>query len=227
MAKAPELRASDLAAVSKWGRAAGLLHQLLRRPDPKEMLEERRRRGDELREGIDWPGGDGSPEAIVIRLRDYARYPQIDDRVFDFSSSSWFKFELKEVRDDCLEVFDSIQEVRIRNGKAREIDYQGDHAHLVYVVGRIPLENIAVIDWRAEPYYGLPRFYCHYGRRGPFREIVLYVKDGARFVEMEGIVYKGRNLRMPRRLWLNWRLRREDKAAQKELRRDWEDDPEP
>jgi hypothetical protein len=191
------------------------------------MLEERRRRGDELRAGIAWPEGEGSPEAIVIRLRDYARYPQIDNRVLDFSASSWFKFELKAVRDDCLEVFDSIQEVEIRKGRAREIDYQGEHGHLVYVVGRIPLESIGVIDWRADPYYGLPRLYCHYGWRGPFREVVLYTKDDSRLVEMDGIAYKGRNLRTLRRLWLNFKLRKEDKATQKDLRRGWEEGRDP
>lgn len=48
----PEIRASDLAYVSRWGRALSLFIQLLRRPDPVKMLEERHKREKELKTSV-------------------------------------------------------------------------------------------------------------------------------------------------------------------------------
>lgn len=226
---APEIRASDLAYVSRWGHAVSLGWRLLRRPDPVKMLEERHKREKELREGLDWPEKDASPEVVVIRLRDYLKYPKTDDRVIDFWSSPWFKFEVKKITDDSLEIFDSIQEVRVRRGKARPVK-PGEKGLLVYVVGRVPLESIALIRWEGDPAYSLPRLYCHYGRRGPYREVVLFQKNETYFMELDGIRYKGRGSPFPRRFWWNWRINREQKKAERERWRpleEWEFSSEP
>ncbi|HEX5762004.1 MAG TPA: hypothetical protein VFY04_02675 [Solirubrobacterales bacterium] len=220
----PEIRASDLAYVSRWGRAVGLLSQLARRPDPVKMLEERQRRGEELRQDLTWPERDASPEVIVIRLRDYLKYPNPDDRVIDFWSSSWFKFEVKAITDDSLEIFASIQEVRVKRGKARPVK-RGENGFNVFVVGRIPLESIALIQWEGDPAYGLPRLYCHYGRRGPFREVAVYEGEMPRLSELDGVRFKGRGYWFPRRFWMNWRMRREQKKFEREQRKpleEWE-----
>lgn len=218
---APEIRASDLAYVSRWGHLASLGWQLLRRPDPVKMLEERHKREKELREHLTRPEKDASPEVIVIRLRDYLKYPKTDDRVIDFRASPWFKFEIKKITDDSLEIFDSIQEVRVKRGKARPVK-PGEGGHLVYVVGRVPLESIALIRWEGDPAYSLPRLYCHYGRRGPYREVVLFQKCETYFTELEGIKYKGRASWFPRRFWWNWRSNREQKEHEKERRQELE-----
>jgi hypothetical protein len=220
----PELRASDLAYVSRWGRAVGLGWQLLRRPDPVKMLEERKKRGEELRKHLNWPEKDASPEVVVIRLRDYLKYPKTDDRVIDFWSSPWFKFEVKAITDDSLEIFAAIQEVRVKRGKARPVK-PGQRGFKVYLVGRIPLESIALIRWDGDPAYGLPRLYCHYGRRGPFREVAVCLYAEIYYHELYGIRFKGRGYWFPRRFWMNWRLNRRQKQAEKEQRKpleEWE-----
>lgn len=218
----PEIRASDLAYVSRWGRAVGLGWQLLRRPDPVKMLEERWKRGEELRKHLTWPEKDASPEVVVIRLRSYLKYHKTDERVIEFSSSPWFKFEVKGITDDSLEIFASIQEVRVKRGKARPVK-KGQEGFTVYVVGRIPLESIALIRWHGDPAYSLPRLYCHYGRRGPFREVAVCVDAGSYFRELDGIRFKGRSYWFPRRFWLNWQMKRDQKQFEKEQRKPLEE----
>lgn len=225
----PQIRASDLAYVSRWGRAVGLGWQLLRRPDPVKMLEERKKRGEELRKHLTWPEKDASPEVIVIRLRDYLKYPKTDERVIDFWASPWFKFEVKAIKDDSLEIFASIQEVRVKRGKARPVK-AGEKGLTVFIVGRIPLESIALIRWKGDPAYGAARLYCHYGRRGPFREVAIFEKNETYFRELGGIKFKGRGYWFPRRFWFNWRQNRRQGQAEKEQWKpleEWEPADEP
>jgi hypothetical protein len=219
----PEIRASDLAYVSRVGRAASLLWQLLHRPDPMKMLEERKKREEELRKHLSWPEKDASPKVVVIRLRHYLKYPGSDDRVIDFWASPSFKFEVKAITDDSLEVFASIQEVRVKRGKARPVK-SGEKGFTVFIVGRIPLESIALIRWEGDPAYGLPRLYCHYGR-SPFREVVVFEKNETYYSELYGIRFKGRGYWFPRRFWMNWKMNRHQKQAEKEQRKpleEWE-----
>jgi len=199
-----------------------LLRQLLQRPDPVKILQERERRRSELRTRLNWPERDESPEILVIRLRHYKKYPEPDVRLVGFSASAWFKFEVKAVTDNALEVFDSIQEVRISNGVATPVEADGK-SRRVFVVGRIPLETIALIDWSADPAFGLPRIYSRFGRRGPFSsEAVLYEKLGpGDFREIYGVRYKGRRIGIWERLKFGWdqrryarRFRREGDAGQ-------------
>ena len=49
------------------------------------------------------------------------------------------------------------------------------------MVGRIPYERIAHIDWEPDPVYSAPRFYAEYGWRGPYREVVLYEQASSAF----------------------------------------------
>jgi hypothetical protein len=221
----PEIRASDLTYVSRVGRAASLLWQLLHRPDPVKMLEERFKRGEELRKHLTWPEKDASPEVVVIRLRHYAKYHKTDERVVDFWASPWFKFEVKAIKDDCLEVFASIQEVRVRKGKARPVK-SGEDGFTVFIVGRIPLESIALIRWNGDPAYSLPRLYCHYGR-SPFREVAVYEGKMPELSELYGIRFKGRGYWFPRRFWFNWRSNRRQKKFEQEQWKpleEWEPD---
>jgi len=186
-----------------------------------KTLEERQKRGAELRKHLTWPEKDASPEVVVIRLRDYLKYPKPDDRVIDFRASPWFKFEVKAITDTSLEVFASIQEVRIKRGKARPVK-QGEDGFNVFVVGRIPLESIALIRWESDPAYSLPRLYCHYGR-SPFREVIVYEGQMPRLSEVHGVRFKGRGYRFPRRFWWNWRMNREQKKYEKEQRQELEE----
>jgi hypothetical protein len=44
----------------------------------------------------------------------------------------------------------------------------------VFVVGRIPYERIAHIDWRGDQYYTRPKLYVAYGWRGSCWKTVVY-----------------------------------------------------
>jgi hypothetical protein len=213
----PELRASDLAYVSRWGHAASLIYRLFRRPDPVKTLEEQDKRRNELREGLEWPKKDASPELVVIRLRHHAKYPTPDARVFDIWASPWFKFEVKGITDAHLDIFDSIQSVRIRKGKAKPVAHDDKEGRQVYVVGRIPLETIAYVRWEGDPAYSSPRLYCHYGRRGPFDSVVLFERDGGGHLhELYDITFRPKRFQFLRRFWLNWQMNRHQNEFVKE-----------
>jgi hypothetical protein len=152
-------------------RVASAVRRALKRPDPASVL----RRRQEVREALAANlrlSSDSTPEVVVIRLGREKNYPEPDNRIAGFGASPWFKLEVKGLHDRGLEAFDSIQHVHIRNSIARKVGEPG--ARKVYIVGRIPYERIAHMDWSPDPAYGVPRLYVSYGRKGPYKEVVLY-----------------------------------------------------
>jgi hypothetical protein len=141
------------------------------------------------------------------------RYPEPDRRVLGVGASPWFKAEVKDVASDNVEVFSSIEHVGINRGKARPVDHLAPGNRKVFVVGEIPYERIAYIDWSPDGAYGLPRFYCRYRRRGPYKTIRLYQDTGSYFFPLTGIKYKAKRFPIWKRIYYNWRFRRMDKRA--------------
>jgi hypothetical protein len=190
-------------------RGLAALRRVLKRPDPVDVLKRREAVRDDLERNLRF-GDDGAPEVVVIRLGKESEYPDADDRLIGWSSSPWFKFEVKGLSDRGLEVYRRIEHVRIRRSKARPVD--DTNARKVFVVGRIPYERIAFTDWKAQndPAYGLPRLHVAYGRRGPFREVVLYDMPGYQGYEAElhGVKYKPQKVRPWTRLVWSLRYRR-------------------
>jgi hypothetical protein len=84
--------------------------------------------------------------------------------------------------------------VRIRRSPARPA--RDTDARKVFIVGRIPYERLSFMDWNAanDPAYWLPRLHVAYGRRGPFREVVLYDMSGHQGYEAElhGVTYRAK-----------------------------------
>jgi hypothetical protein len=160
-------------------RVASAIRKLLRRPDPVAVLKYRQRIREEIRENLP-SSGSSSPEIIVVRLSKKDRYPSTDSLFFGlFKASAWTKTSVRRLHDRGLEVFIAIEEVTIRKGKARRAvgkkkGWRGAKPRKVWVVGRIPYERIAYIDWEPDPAYSSPRFYVNYGPRGPYREVALY-----------------------------------------------------
>jgi hypothetical protein len=148
-------------------RILSAIRKVLRRPEPVEILRYRERMREEIRANLDWPER-GVPEIVVVRLSKKDEYPSTDSPFFGlFGASPWFKFEVKRIHDRGLEVYASIQRVRIAKGRARTARPGDDDegTQKVFVVGRIP-------------YYSAPRFYVNYGWRWPYREVVLYEESG-------------------------------------------------
>jgi hypothetical protein len=197
---------SELTAAA---RALGAVRRLLRRPDPVAVLERREAVRQELEDNLDFGRGH-APEVVVIRLGKDDKYPETDDRLIGWAASPWFKFELKGCHDRGLEVYSAIEHVRIRRSRARPV--RDTDARKVFIVGRIPYERISFMDWNAanDPAYWLPRLHVAYGRRGPFREVVVYDMPGHQGYEAElrGVEYRAKKVRPWTRLWWSLKSRR-------------------
>lgn len=167
------------AEITAGARLIGAARRLLRRPDPVAVLKRRAEVKDEIRRNLyakDANWGD-PPEVIVVKLGKHDDYPNTDTRVFARGASDWFKAEIKGLHDRGVEVYSAIEYVVIENGKARRVRSDNDPgARKVWVVGRLPYERIAYIDWEPDPGYHAPRFYVAYTvlRREAYREVVLY-----------------------------------------------------
>ena len=167
------------AEVTAAARVAATVRRTLRRPEPAQVLARRKEVRAEIRENLVWPEHDEVPEVVIVNYKRYDRYGELDERILGRGASDWFKVEVKGLHDRGFEVYSAIENVVIRRGKAYRVrDESAPGAFKVYVVGRIPYERIAFIDWEPDPSYGAPRFYVVYTwRRDPYREVVLY-EDG-------------------------------------------------
>lgn len=166
------------AEISIATRVAGAVRRLFRRPDPVALLKRRAQVKEEMRRNLyakDANWGD-PPEVIVVKLGKHDKYPKTDTRRFPRGASDWFKAEVKDLHDRGLEVYSAIEHVVIKNGKARRVGDEVSDARKVWVVGRIPYERVAHMDWEPDPGYFAPRFYVVYTwiRRRVFKEIALY-----------------------------------------------------
>jgi len=209
---------SELTAAA---RAFAALRRVLKRPDPVDVLKRRQAVRDDLEAHLRLPKG-AAPEIVVIRLGKEGKYPDPDTRLIGRGASPWFKFEVKGLSDRGLEVYTGIEHVRIRRSKARPVP--DANARKVFIVGRIPYERISFTDWKAEtdPAYGLPRLHVAYGRRGPFREVVLYDMPGYQDYEAElhGVKYKPKKVRAWTRFVWNLRNRRHTRRIVRKHRYD-------
>lgn len=224
----------ELTVVARVGAA---VRRTLRRPQPTAVLQYREAIRRQIRENLEWPERNEAPEIVVVRLAKKDEYPSVDALRFGlFRSSPWFKHEVKRIHDRGLEVYLRIEYVIIRGGKARTVrpgKSAPSNALKVWVVGRIPYERIAHIDWEPDPVYSAPRFYVEYGWRGPYREVVLYERAGDAFrtkerdgdlLELPEVEYQGEAgnpwrwlSSSVRRLKAAYLLRRDDRRATREL----------
>jgi hypothetical protein len=195
-------------------RAASIARRVFRRPDPVAVIKRRQAMRDEIEARLRLPAS-GAIEIVVIRVGDEAKYPNVDSRFLGLASPPWRKFEVKGFHDRGLEVNESIRHVRIKKSRARRV-HDGT-ARKVFVVGRIPYERIAVIDWNRgnDRAYNRVRFYVACGWRGPSRDFVLYDmpdRDG-HLAELRGVKYKAS--RVPPWTHLRWAI--EDRRERKQL----------
>lgn len=167
------------AEVTAAARVGAAIRRTLRRPEPVHVLARRKEIRQEIRENLHWPEHDEVPEVVIVNYKKYDRYGELDQRIIGRGASDWFKAEVKGLHDRGIELYLAIEDVAIRRGKAYRVEHEdASRTCKVYVVGRIPYERIAFIDWEPDPSYSAPRFYVVYTwRRDPYREVVLY-EDG-------------------------------------------------
>jgi hypothetical protein len=212
---------AELTTVAK---AVGAARRALRRPDPVRVLKRRTAVRDEIKRNLRWPERDEAPEVLVIRHTKYDDYGKPDNRIIARGASDWFKAEIKGLDERGLEVYSAIEYVVIRKGKAyRVYDETRRGARKVWVVGRIPYERIAYMDWSRDTRYAKPRFYVAYSwRREAYREVVLYEGDPSTYLyEMADVVYKGEGggpIKRLKRMGSHVRYRIRDARDQKRWR---------
>ena len=119
-------------------------------------------------------------EAIIRDVHRVDEYPDINER--GRGISSWFKVELKDEYHRGMEVFLSINYVRLDRKKHtwEIVQREADGDPKGFIVGRIPLDWIVSVDWEGDEFYGSPHIYCRFigKRRQPYEEILVYYKDG-------------------------------------------------
>jgi hypothetical protein len=164
---------AELTAVARLLAAVG---RKFGRKDRVGVLRYREARQEELRKRLEWPDNGGEvPEVVVIRMGHDDSYGRPDTRRFALRHPQWMKYEVKGLHDRGLEVFVALEFAVIKRGKATRVrDESVAGAEKIFVVGRIPYERIAHIDWRGDRFYSRPKLYVAYGRRGPCRETVIY-----------------------------------------------------
>jgi len=215
------------AELSVAARIGATLRRLFRRPDPVAVLRRREAIKKEIREHMALPDDDNVPEILVVKLGKHDEYGKPDKRIIGRGASDWFKTEVKELGDRGLEVYTSLQYVKIRKEKAYLVHPDRTKGAIkVWVVGRIPYERIAHIDWEGDPGYSSPRFYVRYDwRRNPYREIALYIAERGEYpFEVPNVDYKGesggpikRLGRFAHRVRFNLMLRRQDRKRRREF----------
>jgi hypothetical protein len=187
-----------------------------RRRSPAELL----RRSLEVKEEVSgklWTIlAETNGDAIIREVRRKDSYPDLDNSLR--SISPWFKVELKGTYHAGIEVFTSVQHVKIEGDVARPADDPNDPAgETVFIIGRIPYSAIEAIDWEGDEFYGFTHIYCRFRvgrRRGPYAETLLYRTEphdlaGRKFYErLDGIQWKPKRRRLLRR-WLDRRALRQ------------------
>jgi hypothetical protein len=175
-----------------WMVRAGLLvRRVTRRPDPIKVIQHRERVRDMMYARLAKPGRDHWPEVIVVQASKASRYPEIKDKIFDFGPPDWMKVEVSRITDDALEVGLQFVRVRIRNGQARPVDHLSDQqGRKVLIVGRLPYEKIAHVDWSGDPAYSSPRLYMHFRWRSPYKAIEVHSGGDGQYFAMQGVTFK-------------------------------------
>jgi hypothetical protein len=214
------------AEITTVAKAIGGVRRALRRPDPVAVLKRRAEVREEIRTNLYAKDANWGkpPEIIVIKIGTHDDYPNTDRRLYGRGASDWFKGEVKGLHDRGIEVFASIEHVLVHKGKARRVSYTRPESCKVWVVGRIPYERVAWIDWEPDPAYAAPRFYVAYTflRHEAYRDVVLYEGNPDRFLyEIHGVKYIGGGggpIRRVRRALDRIRFNVEDRRQEK----DWD-----
>jgi hypothetical protein len=162
-----------LPGIVRWWRRrrsrVGSAERIVRRLATKENIEQN------LPSKSKWGNRGDATVRDVYRVDDY---PNTDGRTRGISS--WFKVELKDLYHRGIEVFIGIEYIQLderrktwRSVRKSDADLKG------FIVGRIPFDWIAEIDWDGDEYYGGPHIYCRYigKHKQPYEDIVVYYKE--------------------------------------------------
>lgn len=128
---------------------------------------------------------------IVIRdLKRFDSYPNIDDTRKGISP--WFRVGL-------IGTYHKGILVGLQWNKIKKHDDEGNWRYTndsiseqadlkVILVGKIPFENIASVDWNGDEYYSFPHVYCRFNtkRKEPYEDVVFCEE---KFIQDDGVPF--------------------------------------
>ena len=149
--------------------------------NPEETVKHRQRWKDEIEEKFQWIDDKVGYGQIIIRdVKRNDLYPEIEDKKKGISP--WFRVGHLGTYHRGIKVGLGIEELIYEEKyKAwRFADYKNkEEGNLnAYIVGLIPFEYIANIDWSGDEYYSCPHIYCNFlsRKKEPYEEIVFCEK---------------------------------------------------
>ena len=150
--------------------------------NPEEIVKRRQRWKDEIKEKFQWIDDKVGYGQIIIRdVKRNDMYPKVEERKKGISS--WFRVGYLGTYYRGIEVGLGINELiyeeKYKAWRFAEYKNKEEGGDLnAYIVGLIPFEYIANIDWNGDEYYSCPHIYCHFlSKKGePYEEIIFCEK---------------------------------------------------
>ena len=133
---------------------------------PEEIVKRRQRWKDEIKEKFQWIDDKVGYGQIIIRdVKRNDMYPKVEERKKGISS--WFRVGYLGTYYRGIEVGLGINELiyeeKYKAWRFAEYKNKEEGGDLnAYIVGLIPFEYIANIDWNGDEYYSCPHIYCHF-----------------------------------------------------------------
>jgi hypothetical protein len=149
---------------------------------PEEIVKRRQKWKDEIEEKFQWINDKvGYGEVIIRDVKRNDLYPEIEDKKKGISSCfrvGYFGTYHRGI-EIGLSIHELIYEEKYKAWRFADYKNKKEEGDLnAYVVGLIPFENIANIDWNGDEYYSCPHIYCHFlnKRKEPYEEIIFCEK---------------------------------------------------
>jgi hypothetical protein len=149
-------------------------------PDQVEIALLRTKWKDEFEKNLKWiDDQEGYGEAIIRDVKRINVYPETDAK--SKGVSPWFRVGVLGTYHRGIEVglsIESIKYVPECDAWMLTRDYD-NRTRNGYVVGRIPFERIASVDWTGDEYYYKPNIYCRFTGKGgqPYEEVMVCEKQ--------------------------------------------------
>jgi len=147
----------------------------------ENTVKQRQKWKDEIEEKFQWIDNIvGYGEVIIRDVKRNDMYPEVEEKKKGISS--WFRIEYLGIYHRGIKVGLHFEELIYEEKyKAwRFADYKNkEEGDLnAYIVGLIPFEYIANIDWNGDEYYSCPHIYCHFlsKKKEPYEELIFCEK---------------------------------------------------
>jgi hypothetical protein len=148
--------------------AVALVRRRRRRLSPSEIIELRQKWKPEFEQHLIELMSQQLRKDVIIRdMKRLDDYPNINEKS-KRGISPWFRVGLMGIyHKGALIGLRWTTLTEDSEGELRFTDYKkGEKGDVkVILMGYVPFENIASVDWRGDEYYGFPHLYCYFDAR--------------------------------------------------------------